>query len=448
MQLRPYQEPDVEFYCERKFGLLLYKPRVGKTVTSCAFLDRMKAKRTILIVPKSAFATWYLHLHQWFGEKVKPEAVRVVYVRGNAQQRQAQWRAARTPERTFFITTYAAAQRDLDDILKLGIDACIYDEAGKRLINRKTKNFAVALAIRKVIRCGLILSGTLIDRHAGEMWAPVHWCAPNLYKSYWQWFTRYVETFDNGFGTEIIGNKHSEIQHLHSVLRHWAIARRRDVTTCPPKRKELWPVEMTKEQAHLYKTLQADKWVITPSGSGIFASTSMEQQLRLRQLLTCPGILEPSLGVGGAMEAIVDELEDLPTDDQHCAIFTAFKAALPIWRDYLIQQGHPNVILLHGGLEPEEQLSRLDSYRTKKGIALVSIEYAEAFSLAPATLAYFLGYSWSAGSNEQAEDRMIPQQGDPITIKYCVYQNTIDAAVAKRVMDKFDNVSQVMGFMQ
>jgi SNF2 family DNA or RNA helicase len=445
VKLRPYQEEDTKFFGNQRYALILYEPRVGKTVVSCSSMDLLNSRRTIIVCPKNAFATWHDHLYKWFAEREQgAESVIVKYVRGQAAQRQKIYsEGLNKPERVFYITTYASFIRDIEIVLKLKLDTAIYDEAGKRLVNQKTQNFKAAKRLRESLRQQFILSGTLIRRNASQMWAPLHLCSPNNFTSYWRFRNQFCLIANYGFGPEVIGNKN--VPELHNTLRRYARYRKRDLTTCPPKTRQKWKVEPTDEQKRLYKQMDGDS-ILLLDRSAVFAQTPMEKVLRLRQLLCCPQLLSPDLGAGGGMEAIVEELQDLPENDQHAVIFTSFRKAIPFIDQHLQDSGFKSIIHLHGGLEPEEQSYRLAKFRDTRGLAICTVDYAEAFSLAPATLGYMLGWQWSWDSNTQAEDRLIGQEGEPVTIKYIIHEGTIEDSVLDRNNQDYTLVKEIMNF--
>jgi hypothetical protein len=57
-------------------------------------------------------------------------------------------------------------------------------------------------------------------------------------------------------------------------------------------------------------------------------------------------------------------------------------------------------------LEPEELARLVKLVKAERGIAICSVQYAEAFSIQTASYGFFPGYDWDPFANYQAEDRM------------------------------------------
>jgi SNF2 family DNA or RNA helicase len=165
---------------------------------------------------------------------------------------------------------------------------------------------------------------------------------------------------------------------------------------------------MQPKQGALYNKLVEDSLAELESGELILTQSTMVKIIRLRQILCCPRILDPSFPEYGAcIEHLGEMLDD--TDDHHFVVFTPFVDAIPHIKEYLTTKLSDltiDPITLQGGLKAEEVQQRINLYRENEGIAICSIAYAESFELVHAKWAYMNGYSWDAIENIQAEDRL------------------------------------------
>jgi SNF2 family DNA or RNA helicase len=194
---------------------------------------------------------------------------------------------------------------------------------------------------------------------------------------------------------------------------------------------------MEPDQEKVYKDLE-DKMLAELPSKGILAvSDVLTRLIRLRQCLITPKLLDPKLSWGAGFEQIGELMED--TDDHHFAVFTPFRAPLPILKDYLVSRGTQpdNIILLHGGLSVEELGIRLAHFREERGVALVTIKFAESFDLIPASWGVFLGVEWTPDENWQAEDRL--HRGNierAVNIYYIQHKGTIDTTLMLPTLDE------------
>jgi hypothetical protein len=162
----------------------------------------------------------------------------------------------------------------------------------------------------------------------------------------------------------------------------------------------------------LWEAMNDDMFYISESGEVVVASTPMERDLRKRQVLVCPRILDPKAGIGAAMEDFVEMLQEAETDDErHTVVFTPYRAAVDAFKDYLHSAGFPNTWTLYGGIDHIELAEKTRLFRERKGIIICTTSFAQGFSLVPATHCWTIGYSADPNDSKQAEDRLVGQDG-------------------------------------
>ncbi len=443
--LRNFQEEDVPFFLAHKKSLILYEPRLGKTVVTCNVLAADRDCQSILILcSKNALGVWQTHLKEWFQHLSPEETIDVRLIRGKGSKaketRQQLYLKPRTANRTFYVSTFSAFLKDylflqLPSIRKtVSFDTVIGDEVHLHWCNRNNKSVAaVAPFVRTAMRFHA-LSGTMTGKTGpASYWAVLNMIDRKMFSSYWRLVNTFCEVADFGYGKQIIGVKN--LDGFHSLLDRYSRTRKRKECAphMPAVQRSMLNVPATPRQKDLYDSLVTDQFAFTEAGDKmVVVANSLEQTVRLRQVLTCPALLDPLAGVGGAMEDLIERLQEAKenqiVEDYHVVIFSQFKQALPHFENALRAAGFSDVVQLYGGIEPEEQEARIAEFRRTKGIVLCSIDYAQAFSLTPATQCFFIGYSWDPSSNKQAEDRLVPQQGtNPINAYYYAIEGTVDS---------------------
>jgi hypothetical protein len=162
----------------------------------------------------------------------------------------------------------------------------------------------------------------------------------------------------------------------------------------------------------LWEAMNDDMFYISESGEVVVASTPMERDLRKRQVLVCPRILDPKAGIGAAMEDFVEMLQEAETDDErHTVVFTPYRAAVDAFKDYLHSAGFPNTWTLYGGIDHIELAEKTRLFRERKGIIICTTSFAQGSSLVPATHCWTIGYSADPNDSKQAEDCLVGQDG-------------------------------------
>lgn len=449
LTLRPFQEEDVAFFLSHPRSGIWYEPRLGKTVVGTTILAKTLPKSVLIVCPKNALYVWRDHITEWFkhwapAAQVKTTIINTKYT--SPAKRQALWLTPRDADVNVFIVTYGSLLNDYVwlETRKLSFEAQIYDEYHKYFKSRKTKSFHMASVLTRNAKRVHPLSGTPTTKGPQEFWPVLNICNRHYFSSYWKFVNAFCVTVKNQWGgLEIISPRN--LDEFHRTLERFGRVRlRKDVAPQMPKiQRSLLHIEMTDEQRRLYQQLQEDDFIWTAGDKLVVAASSMERILRLRQLLVCPAILDPTTGSGGAIEDLTDHLKEAPTDDErHVVIFTPFRPALDYFERHLRREGFENVWQLYGGLEPEDLHSRIKAFQASKGIILCTIKYAQAFSLCPAQTAYFIGYEWDPNDNKQAEDRLIPQSGhQPILAYYYSYQSSIDDMTAYTVNIRQETIS-------
>lgn len=434
--LDDWQERSVQYGLARRRWGLGAEMGMGKTPPGLEWMHRTNPSSCIIIVTKRAILGWLRMMRDWYPQWMSKF---VIILRRDTAERQAKWAAK--PD--FVITTWNWWQRDQKYIARHNYQMCIVDEAHKFIRNRKTKTFPLIKAIACLDL--LVITGSPASRGPEHFWTYLNLINPRLFSSYWKFVNTWCIVIDGPFGKEICGVKN--IDTFHSILRnHFLLIRKGDIGAVK-KRRQFLDCELTDLQKKAYHQIQEDMVLRTPSGL-ILCSNPMVAALRLRQILCLPAMLNPELGLGGALESILEELEDMTVDEQHCVIFTPFRKALPHIEQAIIQRKlRPAAHLFMGGLEVEELGEKLDAWKRSKGIAACVIKYAESFDMETTDKAFMLGYEWDPYENYQAEDRVDRRNNtnNLIRIIYARCVGTYDERVMENLVMKATNLNAIYG---
>lgn len=467
--LRTFQAEDLPFFLEVPRSMILYEPRLGKTVEVCHILAADNQTRMCLIFcPKNALFVWSQHLLEWIPKLAPERKLHVMIVRGSPQGRIEQWKDLGRlnkilPTGSLIVAVCTAGVVDRDaNFLNLtktikqdGVlfDTIIGDEVHLRMRKRGNKLVKVVKELAHSNRCRRFhpLSGTMAGAKGPlDFWALLNIIDARKFTSYWRYADHFAEFVATPYGQEYLGPRN--LAEFHRLLDQYARRRfRKDVATqMPVVQRGLLQVEATAEQKELIYEIDQQGFVWTPGDRGlILATNGLTQTLRKRQILTCPKILHPNYGVGAAFADLVERLQDpemSPTvDDQHVVIFSAFKEALPHFEEYLRAHGFEHVWQIYGGLEPEDLADRIEQFVKNKGIMLCSTKYAQAFSLASSKLCYHIGPEWDPNDNKQAEDRLVGQSGYGVVDSLYYGHKDLDFELVEAINIKNRYITLTMG---
>lgn len=394
---------------------IIAPPGAGKTRPIIEALDELSAwKRPVLVLcTGAAIPTWLRQIPLW---SQYPELKDLLYIVGGKKQkrhhRMALWDQAIQFEMGVYITNYSLFYRDYNALQAVPWGTVIADEYHKVMrshkkttINKKTghnrlKTYGLFAKMTLHTPNLVLLTGSLMRRDASSMFTAFQSVAPKTFSSYWRYVNEYCWVEEGSFGQTVSGVRNAP-QLRNMMDEYFAYIPPEVVADQLPEGKRLpIMVEIDDEQARIYRDLEEDMMSIV--GDTIILTPSVLAKLtKQRQLLCCPRILDPSLGLGAGYEAVVDKLDQ----ESHVAIFVPFRAACDHFQEALIKKGYKNVYILRGGITPEEQIDICEKFRQTKGIVICTIAYAESFDLETCDTSYFIGYDLTVDQNEQAEGR-------------------------------------------
>lgn len=449
--LKPFQLAANKRMTAEARHFLLFKMGLGKTPTTVVSGYETQIRNWLILCPKNAIRTWEDHIKEWFPvldtQRVRTTPYMIWRYRRKYNNREARhklWQQNVPDAINIYIMTYGGYLQD-QEVIKHQFDIVICDEA-KRIRNRKSKIFSALKPLCKAAKFFWPMTGTP-GKLPLDTWTMFHLADPHYYRSYWKFVNAFHYTMKNEWGAnEVLGIRNTD-QWYRTLKSKASIVTKemvKDQIGESSKTRQLLHIEMDDEQQAIYDQLKQE--MISLHGDTLILSkNTLHQSLQFRQLLTCPKILSDKFGYGQAIADFIATLEDT---DPHVVLFTPFVEAIPHFQKYLADNGHFS-IALHGGITPDEQAARIAEYRARRGIAIVSIMYAQSFSLEPAAEAFFIGYDFDPENNEQAEDRLVRFTTNyPVNIYYYAYEDTYDSVVADIVCIKHLQIQKTFDISQ
>lgn len=468
-QLRPFQDAGAQKLIGLRKGMVIVDMGLGKTPITSKVGAALGAKRWLISCPENAVEVWRgdgaRWIHQFSGIPV------ICHIMNYPYERHLEWNKLTPPnEIHLYIVVHNTFAKDMgvrpkkrgkkklevstplqiQICPKQGFDICIIDEA-RRIRNRDSAVFRALqqLLLRFSTPHIFPLTGTPSSRGPQDFWTMLNLLDRKRFSSYWGFVMKYCNCEKNYFGgLEILGPKQEMMGEFHALLQQYGLFIREDdpgiAEQRPPITRQPLEVEMLPDQEKAYRELRKDMLTyITQDDRLIIAQNVMVKMLRLRQMLVCPAMLSPSLGVGGAFTDYTNNIQD-GTFPLPSVVFCPFTAAFPHFTNYLTSKGFPQdrINILEGGIGESNLTKRIQSFRERSGIILCSIQYAQAFSLEPATKSFFIGQEYDPDQNRQAEKRLHRLTTmNPINSYYYQHHNTIEGRVLKILNDKQENVN-------
>ena len=407
--LYEFQQESLDHILKFRKTILADQQGLGKTIVAGHLLeylqyDEKPLERVLILGTRAAIMTWRRMCRQFWG--FDP----TVIVGGTPTERLQQWH-----QPGLLLSTHATFLRDFEQIPFRGRtkvrtwDVIIADEVHRYLRNRNNK-------VHKELRrhtsdYTVLMTGTPAKRGGQDMFGYFNILRPEDFSSYWRFIADHFEAERTAWGNEIIGLSDRKafvkmIANEGLMVRHTK-GDPRIRAQLPPKIVQAIYVEATPTQRSAYDRLQDDLFVTLNSGDFVFAPTQLTAFIRLRQLLITPKIFGDTAENGAGLNWIISDLTDRPDAGRHAVIYTLYRKAIPHIQKALIDAGLNPSVIITGGMTVDQLEEATQQFRNDPtSIAIVSLMAAESFELETATHAYFLGFSGTAGTNEQAEDRL------------------------------------------
>ncbi len=405
-RLRGYQRDGLGwFHFLRQFGFggcLADDMGLGKTIQVLALLEERRLlrerlaaarpKSSLVVVPKSLVFNWKAE-----AERFTPGLKILQHV---GTDRTKGWQ--HFDDYDVIITTYGTLRRDALQFKDAQFDYIILDEA-QAIKNAGTESAKAARLLRGDYR--LVLSGTPIENHLGELWSLFEFLNPGMLGS--SSVFRLSER-------ELARPDMEARALLASALRPFILRRTKEqvASDLPPKTEQTLYCELEKAQRRLYDELR-DHYrnsllgIIEREGLARSKIQVLEALLRLRQAACHPGLIdkervdEPSAKI----DMLLPQIEEVLDEGHKILVFSQFTSLLAIVRARLDAAGI-SYEYLDG--QTRDRARPVDRFQTDPECRLFLISLKAGglgLNLTAAEYVYLLDPWWNPAVEAQAIDR-------------------------------------------
>ncbi len=300
------------------------------------------------------------------------------------------------------LTTYGTLRNDVVDFKDVQFDYCILDE-GQMIKNANTQSAKAVRLLKANHR--LVLSGTPIENHLGELWSLFEFLNPGMLGS--------ATLFKlSGPGAR---NPDPETRVLlGKTLRPFILRRTKGQVAreLPEKLEQTLYCELDSRQRTLYNELR-DHYrrsllnQVEREGMNKSKIQILEALLRLRQAACHPGLIDSSKKShpGAKLEMLLPQIEQITEEEHKVLVFSQFTSFLAILREQLDKQKTPYAYLDGQTRDRETVVKR---FQTDPGCRLFLISLKAGglgLNLTAAEYVYLLDPWWNPAVEAQAIDR-------------------------------------------
>lgn len=388
---------------------------VGKTFMSLTSALCFKPQVILIITySKVGLNVWPQQIKEWYPEFSNPEKFQVI--RGTAAQRQIQYQ---NPKALFFGTTAGSFIRDILWLKqhRIRFDVILVDEVDRLGIrNRKSEGFKAIKELVKAIerhfpvKLIILMTGTWTSKGVQQEWPALNILDPKLFSTYWGYVHRYCIVVKGMFGTEIAGPQNMEGHALALSPYVYTVPEKEAAKKLPGLHRSVLPTELPPNLRRAYYSLANELFFERDDGEVESVNTILAAYTKLRQLINCPGTVDPSFGVGPAIEAVADKICEVDVKQwRHNIIFSPFVPSIPLFKDYLadrLKLPLNKILIIKGGMEPEELQVIEETFRSDIDTCIIaSLKSSASWNAETCFNVYFPHFSWDQDENKQAEGR-------------------------------------------
>lgn len=433
--LRPYQKDGYIWIARlNSWGagaLLADDMGLGKTIQTIAFLLLKKEEGPSLVVaPASVAPNWKTEM-----EKFAPTLN--VQILNFATDRQQTIQDAKAGD--VIVTTYGILLSIQEHITKKHWNVACLDEA-HIIKNRGAKTSAAAMKIQADNR--VMLTGTPVQNHLGELWSLFQFVNPGLLGNY--------EHFSQKFIIPIEGHQDKEKQEQLEHIVHPFMLRRTKQAVLKelPEKTEIYhSVEMNRDELAIYESIRirAEK-MLQASGAEIDMHV-LAEITRLRQAACSAQLIEPKwTGECSKITALTELLQGVIEGGNTALVFSQFVSFFDLVRRELDRLGM-SYFYIDGGVPLKQRTEMVDAFqRGERPIFLISLKAGGlGLNLTQANYVFHLDPWWNPAIEQQATDRTYRiGQNRAVTVYHLVSKNTIEEKIIRLHQTKRDLAENIL----
>lgn len=433
----------------------------GKTVQALVSLPPYG--RVLVVCPNSIKGNWATEAREW--------TTRTPYVLGGgvtAAKRRKALEMIEEDDKALVIVNYESL-RTLSSMASFGnVTKLTEEQAADKELNRYAWSVMIADEAHKIkepkaqqTRCcwrlrsqaatAHALTGTPINNDADDLWAILHFIAPDEHPSRSRFRELYCDVRPGWHGgVENFGVRPEMLPFFDIVLQPRLLRRTKAevLPDLPEKVHVVIDLDMGTAQKKAYRQMQKDSIAFLKDGSLVAATDPLTQLTRLREIASAMPLTDDGFGVdalttpSNKLDWIIETMKQ-----KDCLVVFAESARLIKLLATELREAGFRVGEIHQDIASQDRTRQVEEFQggLLDIMCLTTGTGAEGITLTRADTLVFAQRSWSNAANRQAEDRIhrIGQdRGTEIITLNSV--GTIDAHVMAVAAEKEVNLQQIV----
>lgn len=398
---------------------------LGKTVQTIAMMLRSADKgATLVVCPASVVPNWERELNR-FAPSLNVRTLNSESDRALAVDQAAAYDVV--------LTTYGLLVTEQELVTAKQWRMVVLDEA-HTIKNRETKMSKAAMNLSAHFR--LLLTGTPVQNHLGEIWNLFHFTNPGLLGT--------LEQFTERFITPIVQNSDKGVQkQLKSLISPFLLRRTKSAVLeeLPSKTEIVYQIEMSEQQSAYYEILRRSAQTAMIEAQPSDRLKLLAEITRLRLAACNLSLVDPTFQFGSAkMDCFISLVNTLRDSDHSALVFSQFTSHLALVKAELDRLEIPYLYL--DGSTPIKQREELVA-KFQQGNCMLFLVSLKAgglgLNLTAADFVIHLDPWWNPAIEDQATDRAHRiGQNRPVTVYRLISKGTIEEKILRLHAGKRD----------
>jgi len=427
-QLRDYQQIGYEWLSRLAAwgagGCLADDMGLGKTVQAIAFLlQRAELGASLVVAPASVVLNWQSEIMRF------APALRVS-IFNDAENRQSVLDSLGKFD--VLLCTYGLLAREIELLSKKEWNVVCLDEA-HTIKNRSTKMSAAAMALQSKAR--LLLTGTPIQNHLGELWNLMEFLNPGLLGSFETFRTQFILPIEQEQDTE-------KRTALRRVIQPFILRRTKaDVLSELPEKEDIIRrITLTDSERMEYEALRIHAQKELESEDKVTVSL-LSNITRLREAACSLSLVDKSItAVSSKLEDMRQLVQQIVDGGNSVLVFSQFTSFLSQAKQVL-DEDKIDYFYLDGSTPIVQRQKMVEAFQHgEKAVFLISLKAGGlGLNLTNANYIIHLDPWWNPAIEQQATDRAYRiGQHRSVTVYHLIAADTIEEKILRLHQTKRD----------
>jgi SNF2 family DNA or RNA helicase len=408
---------------------------LGKTIQTITFLLSKKDEGpSLVIAPASVAPNWKTEFQRF------APSLNITMLNFAADREKVIKNAGKGD---VVVTTYGLLLSVKDFITSKKWTTICLDEA-HIVKNRGAKTSAVAMKLKSRYR--VMLTGTPIQNHLGELWNLFQFVNPGLLGSFESFNRRFIIPIEQYDDTEAR-------KRLERLIKPFMLRRTKDrVARELPEKEEIYQhVDLSEEEMLVYETLRqrAENLLLADQGSHVSLNT-LAEITHLRQC-ACDIRLVENAGTdnekeGSKIVALIELLQTILESHAAALVFSQFTSYLSLIRRALDKADIP-YLYIDGSVPIKEREKMVERFQSGEcPVFLISLKAGGlGLNLTRANYVVHMDPWWNPAIEAQATDRAhrIGQKNN-VTVYHLIAESTIEEKIQRMHEQKQELVENIL----